>query len=152
MDWLGDGLNGPLVIVRALQFDATATTAGTLIFRVVVAEPTARSTPAAISVVRSQILRVASISLAIAALSGVIWVLLQATAMSGLSLKQAMAGDALSVVVNETQFGFVSEIRLVLAIILAGCLMLDRLALLRWSGLASALGLIAAIAWTGHAG
>lgn len=152
MDWLGDGVNGPLVIVRAVHFAATATTAGTLIFRAVVAEPASRSTPAAITVVRSQILRVARISLAIATVSGVIWVLLQAAAMSGLSLQEAMAGDALSVVVNQTQFGIVSEIRLVLAIILAGCLMLDRLAPLRWSGLASALGLIAAIAWTGHAG
>ena len=87
MDWLGDGVNGPLVMVRAVHFAATATTAGTLIFRAVVAEPASRSTPAAISVVRSQILRVAWISLAIAALSGVIWILLQAAAMSGLSLQ-----------------------------------------------------------------
>jgi putative copper resistance protein D len=152
MDWLGDGMNGPLVIVRAVHFAATATTAGTLIFRAVVAEPASRSTPAAIAVVRSQILRVAWISLAIAVASGVIWILLQAAAMSGLSLKEAMAGDVLSTVVNETQFGLVSEIRLMLAIILAGCLTYDRLAPLRWSGLASALGLIAAIAWTGHAG
>lgn len=151
MDWLGDGLNGPLVIVRAIHLAATATTAGTLIFRTIVAEPASRLTPA-ITVIRSQILRVAWISLAIAALSGVVWIVLQAAAMSGLSLKEAMAGDALSVVVNETQFGFVSEIRLVLVIILAGCLMVDRAAPLRWVGLASALGLIAAIAWTGHAG
>jgi putative copper resistance protein D len=152
MDWLGDGVNGPLVIVRAVHFAATATTAGTLIFRAVVAEPASRSTPAAITVVRPQILAVAWISLTIAVVSGVIWILLQAAAMSGLSLKEAMAGDVLSAVVNETQFGVVSEIRLVLAIILAGCLMVDRLAPLRWPGLASALGLIAAIAWTGHAG
>jgi putative copper resistance protein D len=152
MDWLGDGVNGWLVVVRTVHFVATATTAGTLIFRAVVAEPASASTPAAIIVVRSQALRVASISLAIATVSGVIWILLEAAAMSGLSLKEAMAGDVLSVVVNETQFGFVSEIRLVLAISLAGCLMVDRLAPLRWSGLASALALIAAIAWTGHAG
>src|SRR4051812_34815971 len=150
MDWLGEGLNGALVIVRAVHFVATATTAGTLIFRALVAEPAARSTPAAMFVLRSQILRVACISLAIAVGSGVIWVLLQAAAMSGLSLQEAMAGGVLWVVVNETQFGVVSEIRFVLAIILAGCLMVDRVALLRWPGLASALGLIAAIAWTGH--
>src|SRR3977135_1353471 len=142
MDWLGDGVNGPLVIVRAVHFAATATTAGTLIFRAVVAEPASRSTPAAIIVVRPQILRVAWISLAIAVVSGVIWILLQAAAMSGLSLKEAMAGDVLSAVVNETQFGFVSEIRVVLAIILGGCLTYDRLAPLRWSGLALALALI----------
>lgn len=153
MDWLGDGVNGPLVIVRAVHFAATATTAGTLIFRVAVAEPASRSAQAAAAlVVRSQVLRVVWISLSIAVVSGVIWVLLQAAAMSGLPLKEAMAGDVLSVVVNETQFGLVSGIRLVFAIILAGCLMYDRLAPLRWSGLACALVLIAAIAWTGHAG
>src|SRR5882724_4414362 len=106
MDWLGDGVNGLLVIVRAVHFAATATTVGTLIFRTVVAEPASRSTPAAIAVIRSQIFQVAWASLAITALTGVIWVLLQAAAMSGLSLKEAIAGDALSVVVKETQFGF----------------------------------------------
>ena len=46
----------------------------------------------------------------------------------------------------------VSEIRSALAIILAACLAYDRLPLARWLALASALGLAAAIAWTGHAG
>src|SRR3954468_5397613 len=110
MDWLGDGLNGALVIVCAVHFVATATTAGTLIFRALVAEPAARSTPAAVLVLRSQILRVACISLAIAVGSGVVWGLLPAATMSGLSLKEVMAGDVLWLVVNETQFGFVSEI------------------------------------------
>jgi copper resistance protein D len=152
MDWLGDGVNGPLAIVRAVHFAATATTAGTLIFRAVVAEPASRSAQAAALVVGTQNLRVAWVSLAIGVASGAIWLLIQAAAMSGLSLKEAMADDVLSVVVNETQFGLVCEIRLALAIILAGCLTFDRLAPLRWLALASALGLTAAIAWTGHAG
>ena len=41
---------------------------------------------------------------------------------------------------------------LVLAIVLAACLAFDRLRLARWLALAAALGLVAAIAWTGHAG
>jgi putative copper resistance protein D len=40
----------------------------------------------------------------------------------------------------------------VLAVILAACLAYDQLAPLRWLALGSALGFIAAIAWTGHAG
>lgn len=40
--------------------------------------------------------------LTIAAISGVIWVLLQTAAMSGLSLKEAMTADVLSTVLNET--------------------------------------------------
>jgi putative copper resistance protein D len=58
----------------------------------------------------------------------------------------------LSTVLNETQFGLVFEIRSLLAIILAACLAFDRLPPARWLALASALGLAAAIAWTGHAG
>ncbi len=72
--------------------------------------------------------------------------------MSGLPFGEAMTSDVLSTVLNETQFGLVSKIRFVLAIILAACLAYDRLALLRWLALASALGFTAAIAWTGHAG
>ena len=152
MDWLGAGVDGPLIVIRAIHFAATAVVAGSLIFREVVAEPALGSTQVATTVVRSQILLTASIGLAIAAVSGLIWLQLQAASMSGLPFGEAMSSDVLSTVLNETQFGLVSKIRFVLAIILAACLAYDRLALLRWLALASALGFIAAIAWTGHAG
>ncbi len=63
-----------------------------------------------------------------------------------------MTSDVLSTVVNETQFGRVSEIRLVLAVIIAGGLAYDRFPLARGLALAMSLGLTAALAWTGHAG
>jgi copper resistance protein D len=151
MDWFGARVDGPLVVIRAIHFSATAILAGSLIFRAV-AEPALRSTQVATTVVRSQILLTAWIGLAIAAVSGVIWLQLQAASMSGLPLGEAMTSEMLSTVLNETQFGSISEIRIVLAIILAGCLAYDRLALSRWLGLGSALCLIATIAWTGHAG
>src|SRR3982074_271885 len=151
MDWLGAGIDGPLIVIRAVHFAATAVVAGSLIFRAVVAEPAWRSTPLPTMVIRSQILLTAWIGLAIAAVSGVIWLQLQAASMSGLPFGEAMTSDVLSTVLNETQFGLVSKIRFVLAIILAACLAYDRLALLRWLALASALGFTAAIAWTGHA-
>ena len=152
MDWLGAGTNGPIIVIRGIHFAATAMTAGALIFRAVVAEPALRSAQAATPVVRRQILLTAWIGLAVAAASGVIWLQLQAVSMSGLPLGEAMTSDVLSTVVNETQFGLVSKIRFVLAIILAVCLGYDRLEPLRWLALGSALGFIAAIAWTGHAG
>jgi putative copper resistance protein D len=46
----------------------------------------------------------------------------------------------------------VSEIRGALAVLLAACLALDRFAFVQWVGLAAGLALVAAIAWTGHAG
>jgi putative copper resistance protein D len=141
-----------MVVIRAIHFFATAVMAGSLIFRAVVAEPALRSTVGATTFVRSQILLTAWTGLAIAAVSGAIWFWLQAASMSGLPLGEAMTSEVLSTVLNETQFGLVLEIRLVLAVVLAVCLACDRLALSRRLALAPALGLAASIAWTGHAG
>jgi putative copper resistance protein D len=152
MNWLGAGIDAPLVVTRTIHFAATAISAGALIFRAAVAEPALRSTPAATTVVRSQIHLTAWIGLAIAAASGLVWFQLQAAAMSGLPFGEAMTSDVLSTVLNETQFGLVSKVRLVLAVVLAACLAYERFAQARWLALGSALGFIAAIAWTGHAG
>ena len=152
MNWLGAAVDGPLVVVRAIHFAATAILTGTLIFRAVVAEAASASVRPAAIVVRTQTLRVAWTSLAISAASGMIWLLLVAVSMSGLSFGESMTSDVLSTVVNETQFGRVSEIRLVLAVIIAGCLAYFRFPLARGLALAMSLGLTAALAWTGHAG
>jgi putative copper resistance protein D len=149
---VGDSVNDPLIVIRAIHFAATAITTGALMFQAVVAEPALRSAEAVAMAVRTQIRRVAAIGLAITAASGAIWILLEAAAMSGLPFSEAIAANVLLTVVNETQFGLLFEIRVVLAIILAACLTYDRLAPARWLALASALGLVAAIAWTGHAG
>jgi copper resistance protein D len=149
MDWLGAGIGSPLVVIRGVHFAATAILTGTLIFRAVVLEAAAAS--AAIPV-RAKTLRVAWISLAVSATSGMIWLLLEASSMSGLSFREAMTPGVLSTVMNETQFGFVAEIRLAMAVILAGGLAYPRFAPARGLALASSLGLIAALAWTGHAG
>jgi copper resistance protein D len=148
----GDGLNDALIAIRAIHFAATAITTGTLIFRAVVAEPTLRSAEAVAAAVPAQIRRVAWIGLAITAVSGAIWLLLEAAAMSGLPFREAITADVLLTVVNQTQFGLVFESRFVMAIVLAACLAYDRLPLARWLGLASAIGLVGSIAWTGHAG
>jgi putative copper resistance protein D len=148
----GDGVNDLLIAIRAIHFAATAITTGTLMFQAVVAEPALHSTEAVATVVRTQIRRVTAIGLAVTAASGAIWILLEAAAMSGLPFSEAITANVLSTVVNETQFGLVFEIRFVLAIILAACLAYDRLSVARWLALASALGFVAAIAWTGHAG
>jgi putative copper resistance protein D len=141
-----------MAVIRAIHFAATAITAGALVFRTVVAEPALRSAQTTTTIVKSQTLRVAWIGLATAVVSGMIWVQLQASSMSGLPLGEAMTADALSTVLNQTQFGLTTEIRFVLAIILAGCLAFDRLELAHRLAPAAALGLTAAIAWTGHAG
>jgi copper resistance protein D len=148
----GNNANEWLIVVRAIHFAATATTAGVLIFRMAVAEPALRLALPSAKIFDAQNMRVAWISLVVAAASGVAWLLLQAPAMSGLSFGEAMTTDVIGTVVTETQFGLISEIRLALAFILAACLAADRLPGAPWLALASAVGLVAAIAWTGHAG
>jgi copper resistance protein D len=152
MNWLGAGIDGPLVVVRAIHFAATATITGTLTFRTLVAEAVSASARPPAIIVRTQTVRVAWICLAISAASGMIWLLLEAASMSGLSFRASMTPDVLSTVVDETQFGTVAQIRFALAIVLAGCLAYDRFPLARGLALAASLGLIAALAWTGHAG
>jgi putative copper resistance protein D len=152
MDWFGGDANGSLIAIRAIHFAATAVTTGTVVFLAAVAKPAFRSEPAAAERFRAQSGRVAWTALAITVASGVIWLLLQAGAMSGLPLDEAMAPGVLSAVLRETQFGSVSEIRLGLSIVLAVCLAYDRLPPADWLALAAALGLTASVAWTGHGG
>ena len=150
MDWFGAGVNVPLIAVRAIHFGATALTAGTVVFRTVVAKPALDAEPAA-KLVRTQTRRVGWIGLAVTALSGVVWLLLQTVSMSGLPTGEAMTARVLWTVLDQTQFGLVGEIRSLLAIALAACLAIER-PWTDWLGFAAALGLTAAIAWTGHAG
>jgi putative copper resistance protein D len=152
MNWFGAGVDWPLVVIRAIHFAASATTAGGLFFRILMATPVLAAEDAIAKPFRIQTLRLAWIGLSIMLVSGAIWLLLQAVSMSGLPLGEAATTRVLSTVLNRTQFGQVTEIRIVLAILLAACLAYDRLQLARWVAAAVALGLIGSIAWTGHAG
>jgi copper resistance protein D len=152
MNWAwaeGDAL---LIVIRALHFAATAVTAGALIFRAVVADPAARHAGSTIASRASSARRLASIGLAVAVPSGVVWVLLVTMRMSGLALEDALGADGLGTVIGETQFGQASAVRLLCALILAVCLVFDRIALLRCGALVAALVFVAGLAWTGHAG
>jgi putative copper resistance protein D len=152
MNWAWADSNALLIVIRALHFAATAVTAGALIFRAVVADPAARHTGWTSASRVSSARKVASIGLAIAVPSGVIWVLLLTMRMSGLSFWDALSADGLGTVIGETQFGQASAVRLLCSLVLAVCLVFDRITLLRWGALVAALGLVAGLAWTGHAG
>jgi putative copper resistance protein D len=90
--------------------------------------------------------------LAIAAVTGVVWFVLQTMSITGLGAGEAIRSGAVLTVANDTQFGLVSEVRAALALLLVACLILSRLVVSRWLALVAALGLVGAIAWTGHAG
>jgi copper resistance protein D len=157
MEWFGAGFDGPLIAVRAIHFAATAILAGTLVFRIAMVASPLKSDRAVCSeqmargLLRAQTLGVSWTALVITLMSGVIWLLLQAVSMSGLPFGEAMSSTVLLTVLNETQFGLVSEIRAALAMILLVCLAGDRFRPANWIAVAAALALIATIAWTGHA-
>ncbi|WP_235999440.1 copper homeostasis membrane protein CopD [Bradyrhizobium uaiense] len=141
-----------MIATRAVHFTATAVTAGSVIFGVLIATPVLQHhTPAATSF-RSRARWGIWAGLVVAMISGAMWLLLQAASMSGMPLHEALTGEVLSTVVNETQFGEVTTIRAGLAICLAASLAYERAAATRWLGLAVAIGLAGSLAWTGHAG
>src|SRR5689334_10446031 len=76
MDWLG--AEAHLIATRAIHFAATLIVAGTLVFRSFVAWPILRSEELVADVFRTQTRRVVWIGLLVAAISGAIWLLLQA--------------------------------------------------------------------------
>jgi putative copper resistance protein D len=144
--WLGAAIDVPMVAVRAVHFAATATAAGALIFRAVV-DPVLRAAAQVRPVIDARFRWLVWSSVAIAFASGVLWLLLQTSSMSG----EAVTLSEVAIVIDETQFGFVSMVRSALAVFLMICLAFDRWQPARWLALASAACLMAAVAWTGHA-
>lgn len=151
MTWFGAEIDGPMIVVRAIHFAAAAVTVGALMFRAFVAEPALRCQREARAIVDTQIRSVAWTGLAVTVASGLTWVLLLTMSLSGEGPGEAVMSGALRDVLNLTQFGLVSQVRLAFAAVLAICLALQRSALSRWIGLGAAVGLMAPIAWTGHA-
>ena len=145
----GLGGEGALIATRAIHFAATTITAGTLVFRTVIAAPVLRTDGDVADIFRTHTQRLLRASLLVTAISGMIWLLMQATSMSGRPF-----GDAgvLATILEDTQIGQVAEIRLAMVIVLALYLARAHFAGGDWIALATALGLVASLAWTGHAG
>jgi copper resistance protein D len=151
MSWLGAEIDGPMIAIRTVHFTASAITAGALIFRGFVAEPTLRVEPHANALVDAQLRATAWIGIAFVVVSGLTWVLLLTMSLSGEGPGEALISGALRDVLNLTQFGWVSQVRLALAIVLSISLAFDRSELWHLLALAAAACLVASIAWTGHA-
>ena len=152
MNWSETGLSDGLIAVRAVHFAATAITVGALMFRTVVAEPASAAAPEALPELAAQVRQVAWPSFVIAVVTGLGWLLLLTMQITGLSLWEALTQAGLSTVVEVTQFGQVTLIRLALAVLLSISFASERVWPLRWLTLVAALAFGGAIAWTGHAG
>jgi len=135
MTWFGAEIDGPMIVVRTIHFAAAAVTVGALMFRAFVAEPAWRCQREARAIVDSQIRSMAWTGLAVTVASGLTWVLLLTMSLSGEGPGEAVMSGALRDVLNLTQFGWVSQVRLAFAAVLAICLALQRSALCRWIGL-----------------
>lgn len=139
-------MDAALISVRVAHVAAAAVTAGALAFLVLVVAP-ARAESFA-----PRCLGIVGVALAATVASGVAWALLEVAAMSGLPLGEAIREGMVPVVLTQTQFGIVADLRLALALVLAAALVQARAhESARRGALACAAALLGSLALTGHA-
>lgn len=148
--------------VRAIHLGAVTLLVGAFAFLVLVARQAFQkagpeSWPALQRFDRS-LLRLASWSLLIALVSGLVWLWVQTAIVTGRPLSQALTLETVGSVLARTQFGRVWQIRLALVALLGAFLLFRERerdkkdwSALRIEGAILAGGLIAALAWAGHA-
>ena len=136
MDWLSD----PLVLARFVRLAACVLTAGTAVFALLAARH------AAMDDLRLRWRRLVAIGAAVAALSGLAWLVVVAANIAGASLADIGGNGGLWSVAADTQFGLLASARIVLALLVMLPLWGDRLRA------ALALALLVLIAPAGHAG
>jgi copper resistance protein D len=152
-------VDDPLIYARAVHFAATITAVGAIFFCVFIAEPAFFKVDAgarARAVVRRQLAWMIWIGLAVALVSGVVWFVLVAQAMSESPFADLFSEGVLWTVLLQTGFGRDWLVRFVLACLLAAILG----ASFRRDGKTSvagvvavvlASGLIGTLAFAGHA-
>ncbi|MEY2492891.1 MAG: copper resistance protein [Verrucomicrobiota bacterium] len=145
-----------LIIARSAQIAASILVTGIFAFEVVTLGPVRRSETGDLNELERQFSQLALWSLLVALLSGLLWFCLEVTSMSGLSFAKAFSGTVWRVVLFETEFGRVWQVRLGLtavtfalaAFTLAQDQMRRRLLLVLW--LLSVV-LLVSLAWISHA-
>lgn len=140
-----------LILVRSLHFAASLVAAGTVSFLVLVAEPAFRLSEdgARFDALRRRCDLLTWSALAVAVLSGAVWLLLLAKQILGASILDSGPYGGVSAMIADTRFGLVWCLRLASALALAG---LTALPAMRHLQLAAAGCFIALLALVGHAG
>jgi copper resistance protein D len=150
----------PLVAVRALHFMSTMLIAGAAAFSLFVADPIWQARDvlqgASLKRFRMQLAPIIWASLGLAVASGVAHLVLVAADITGGSSTEVIANGTAWSVVTDTNFGHVSQLRLVLAAALAALLVFGRRqsqpgSPLRVLAAAVAGLLLGSLAFTGHA-
>jgi copper resistance protein D len=145
-----------LIAARTLHFAATVSLAGVVAFWSLIALPAfsgERAGPDAAAQLWPRLARLAWMSLGLGLLSGAGWLVIEAPLMSGESFGAALSHGVVGIVLTRTRFGEDWLLRLALAAVLAGCLLVPPGRRRRaWAGitLAGVAGLLGSLAWSGH--
>lgn len=143
-------------MTRLLHYAATVSLEGIFVFWCLIAWPAFHRTKAS-QVFQARLDRrlfpLAWASLLVALASGVAWLVIVASHMSGMPLGAVVQGPVVGVVLTQTRFGEDWLLRAALVVVLAGCLAvqgLTRKHAAGWIGLLAASAFIASLAWAGH--
>jgi putative copper resistance protein D len=150
------------IALRAIHFTAVIVLFGEFAFHFFVTRPVLRAGAELVRderlALRRRLFRMAAWSLAAAFISGIGWLVLQASAMSGMPVERALDRQTLGEVLNATLFGRVMEVRFGLAVALGTTLVLScRTANERSATILEACAslvagaFLATLAWAGHA-
>jgi putative copper resistance protein D len=140
---------GLLAAARSIHFASSATVTGAALFQCLIAQPafrTAGAEPAQMQAYREKLRAILLIGLALAVVSGAVWLIALAMKIGGHGLAAVVSSGTVWLLLSETQFGHVWLARLVLAALLLGLARRQALAAL------AASCLIGSLAWAGHAG
>ncbi|RDV01261.1 copper homeostasis membrane protein CopD [Undibacter mobilis] len=139
----------PLVIVRAAHFAACTVAMGTLVLALLTARAGARSGPAGGAGAEQGFRGLALAALAVAAVSGALWLALIAATILDVPLPEVFGDGGITTVALDTRFGRIGCLRLALVLIAAALLLWKGNG---WTALAATTALIASVAIMGHAG
>lgn len=144
--------NGPLAVVRALHFATCLLAFGVVAFDLWIAAPALKERQVA-GWSRTLSLGVWG-AMIFALLSGLAWLALNSIEMSGLPPREALQSDILRVVLSETRFGSLWEMRGVLCLAIFAVLMIGIVRPMRlgskWIAALLTGGFAASLAWAGH--
>jgi putative copper resistance protein D len=145
-----------LIVARTAHIGATILLAGTFTFKLITLAAAGRAGSDDFQELQRRLLRLARWSLVVALLSALLWFWLEVANMSGLPPKRAFSTSAWQMVLFETKFGRVWQLRLVLIVLAFALVALGlaqvqaRHALVMIVFLVSIV-LLVSLAWTSHA-
>jgi copper resistance protein D len=122
-------LFNPLIVVRDIHFASSVMVAGIVFFDLLVASPVLRNDPGlskAEACFRRAVGWLLWASLALSIVSALAWLGLVSARIAGKASADVIVDGTAWIVLTQTQFGFAWQIRLLLACLLAACLVLRR--------------------------